>query len=50
MTVKHCEACGAPIWKPGPGQLLCDLCMKVINEQIDLLLEMRYFDPAPEDE
>jgi hypothetical protein len=45
MVIRTCEACGAPIYRPTPEQILCDLCMRVIDEQTDLLLELEYFDP-----
>jgi hypothetical protein len=48
MTIRDCEACGAPIFDAEPDDLLCDLCSKVIDTQTDLLLEMRFFDPGPD--
>jgi uncharacterized Zn finger protein (UPF0148 family) len=40
VTVLDCEACGTPIYDAEPGQLLCDLCTRVIDAQTDLLLEL----------
>ncbi len=44
MKVRCCEACGNPIWDADPTDILCDLCMQVIDEQTELLLEMQYFE------
>ncbi len=44
MTVRVCEACGSPIYRPTPEQILCDLCMATIDTQTDLLLELEYFE------
>ena len=44
MTVRLCEACAAPIYKPEEGQLLCDLCAKTIDEATDLYLEIYYYE------
>jgi len=49
MKVRCCEACGNPIWDAEPGQLLCDLCMKVIDEQTELLLEILHFEGSFDD-
>jgi hypothetical protein len=44
MKVCICEACGTP-FIPEHNEPLCGLCMRVIDEQTDLLLELYHFDP-----
>jgi hypothetical protein len=46
MTIRICEACGAPIFHPTPDQILCSLCLLTIDEQTELLLEMQHFEPG----
>jgi predicted amidophosphoribosyltransferase len=46
VTIKVCEACGAPIYDAEPNALLCDLCAKTIDAQTELLLEMQHFEPG----
>jgi hypothetical protein len=49
MTIRICEACGSFIYRPASWQILCDLCARVLDAQVELLLELEHLEDTDDD-